>query len=36
MPFRDNVNALAKAISYLTKEDQTLEIGDAHAFYEER
>lgn len=34
--FRDNVNALAKAISYLTKEDQTLGIGDAHAFYEER
>ena len=34
--FRDNVNALAKAISYLTKDEQTLEEGDAHAFYEKR
>lgn len=32
--FRDNINALAQAISYLTKEDQTLEKEGAHAFYD--
>ena len=34
--FKDNVNALAQAISYLTKDDQTLEKGVAHAIYHER
>ena len=32
--FRDNVNALAKAISYLTKEEQTLGKETAHAIYD--